>query len=130
MAVTDAAKRIEADHFRLAFPDSRILLAPAQDKVSGALLAVDSDDLVIGATRAARLSLGLAAESLNKPIPAADILGRSALASGELREAERAVLQRALARADGNIAAAARLLGISRATLHRKLNRLEMARTH
>jgi len=48
--------------------------------------------------------------------------------SGELRDAERAVVQRALARASGNVAAAARLLGVSRATLHRKLNRLEMSR--
>lgn len=130
MAVTEAAKRIEADNFRLAFPNSRILLAPTQDKVSGALLAVDGDDLVIGATRAARQSLGLTADSLSRPIPAADLLGSSDLATGELRDAERAVLQRALARADGNVAAAARLLGISRATLHRKLNRLEMSRPH
>lgn len=130
MAVSEAAKRIEADNFRLAFPNSRILLAPAQDKVSGALLAVDGDDLVIGATRAARQSLGLTAESLLRPIPAADLLGHNELANGEFRDAERAVLQRALVRADGNVAAAARLLGISRATLHRKLNRLEMSRPH
>lgn len=130
MAVSDAARRIEADHFRLVFPNARILLAPAQDKSAGALLAVDSDDLVIGANRAARQALGLNSDSLRKPLPAADILGKNELAGGELREAERAVVQRALARADGNVAAAARLLGISRATLHRKLNRLEMSRRH
>ncbi|EBV3599892.1 hypothetical protein DOI34_25340, partial [Salmonella enterica subsp. enterica serovar Virchow] len=114
--------------FRLAFPDSRILLAPAQDKSSSALLAVDHNDLVIGATRAARQSLGLTAEGLRKQIPAADIFVRGELEGGELQDAERAVLQRALARSQGNVAAAARLLGISRATLHRKLNRLEMGR--
>jgi transcriptional regulator of acetoin/glycerol metabolism len=130
MAVSDAARRIEADHFRLAFPNARILMAPTQGKGAGALLAVDGDDLVIGATRAARQSLGLTAESLKKPIPAADLIGRSELAGGELRDAERAVVQRALARVDGNVAAAAKLLGISRATLHRKLNRLEMSRPH
>ncbi len=54
MAVSDAARRIEADHFRLAFPDARILLAPTVDRGAGALLAVDGDDLVIGASRAAR----------------------------------------------------------------------------
>jgi len=130
MAVSDAARRIEADHFRLAFPNARILMAPTQDRGAGALLAVDGDDLVIGATRAARQSLGLTAESLSKPIPATDLIGKGELAGGELRDAERAVVQRALARADGNVAAAAKLLGISRATLHRKLNRLEMSRPH
>lgn len=130
MTVAEAARRIEADNFRQAFSDARILLAPSGDKHSGGLLAVDRDDLVIGATRAARLSLGLTSEQLAKPLPASDLLGRGELGGGELREAERAVLQRALARADGNVAAAARLLGISRATLHRKLNRLEMARAH
>jgi transcriptional regulator of acetoin/glycerol metabolism len=130
VAVTDAARRIESDHFRLAFPKARILLAPAADKTAGALLAIDDDDLVIGATRAARIALGLTPESFEKPIPAADLLGRKALSGGELRDAERAVLQRALARVDGNVAAAARLLGISRATLHRKLNRLALTRTN
>lgn len=130
MAVTDAARRIEADLFRLAFPKARILLAQEQDKGAAALLAVDQDDLVIGATRGARLALGLTAESFSRPMPAGDLLGRGVMAAGELREAERAVLSRALARADGNIAAAARLLGISRATLHRKLNRLELHRQH
>jgi transcriptional regulator of acetoin/glycerol metabolism len=130
MTVSDAAQRIEADLFRLAFPNARILLAPEQDKVAGALLAVDGDDLVIGATRATRLALGLTSESLAKPLPAADLIGKSVMAGRELREAERVVLQRALARVDGNVAAAARVLGISRATLHRKLNRLELHRTH
>ncbi len=129
MAVADAARRIEAENFRQAFRDARILLAPAHDKQTGGLLAVDRDDLVIGATRAARLSLGLTSDRLARPLPAGELLGKAEL-GGELREAERAVLQRALARANGNVAAAARLLGISRATLHRKLNRLAMSRTH
>lgn len=129
MAVADAARRIEADNFRQAFSDARILLAPTQDKHSGGLLAVDRDDLIIGATRAARLSLGLSAEQLTRPLPAGDLLGK-AEQSGELRNAERAAVQRALARANGSVTAAARLLGISRATLHRKLNRLDLPRDH
>ncbi|TIO69258.1 MAG: sigma-54-dependent Fis family transcriptional regulator, partial [Mesorhizobium sp.] len=32
--------------------------------------------------------------------------------------------------ADGNVSAAAQALGISRATLHRKLNRLDVHRPH
>ncbi|WP_312795243.1 helix-turn-helix domain-containing protein, partial [Tianweitania sp.] len=40
------------------------------------------------------------------------------------------VLQRALARAGGNVSAAAKLLGISRATMHRKLNKTGLERPH
>jgi transcriptional regulator of acetoin/glycerol metabolism len=36
------------------------------------------------------------------------------------------VLQRALLRAGGNVSAAAKALGVSRATLHRKLRRFEI----
>ncbi|CAB4325718.1 transcriptional regulator [Brucella sp. 191011898] len=48
----------------------------------------------------------------------------------DMAESERGVILRALARAEGNISAAAQLLGISRATLHRKLNRLKIIRSH
>ena len=128
VAVIDAARRIEAENFRLAFPRARILLAP--DKGSGALIAVDADDLVVGATRSARLALGIAQGRLQKSMPAADLLYGGAKVAEDLAEAERGVLQRALVRADGNVSAAAQTLGISRATLHRKLNRLDVHRPH
>ena len=128
MAVGDAVRRIEAENFRLAFPHARVVLAPTPDHSSAALLAVDRDDLIIGATRSARLALGLNSESFTQPLPAADLLGG---ARGESFDgAERAVVQRALARARGNVSAAAETLGVSRATLHRKLARLGIRRTH
>ncbi|MER9839367.1 GAF domain-containing protein [Mesorhizobium sp. M0145] len=130
MAVLDAARRIEAENFKMAFPKARILLAPVPDKGSGALIAVDADDLVVGATRSARLALGITQQCLDKPMPAADLLGWAESGPEILAEAERGVLQRALARADGNVSAAAHALGISRATLHRKLNRLDVHRSH
>ncbi|MER9364096.1 helix-turn-helix domain-containing protein [Mesorhizobium sp. M0500] len=130
MAVVDAARRIEAENFKMAFPKARILLAPVPDKGSGALIAVDADDLVVGATRSARLALGITQQCLDKPMPAADLLGWAEGGPEVLAEAERGVLQRALARADGNVSAAAHALGISRATLHRKLNRLDVHRSH
>jgi transcriptional regulator of acetoin/glycerol metabolism len=130
MAVTDAARRIEADHFRMAFPNARILLAPAVDRNAGALVAVDADDLVIGATRSARLALGLTQASFGKQILAADVLGEAGRGGEDLLEAERSALQRALARTGGNVSAAADQLGISRATLHRKLKRLALTRPH
>lgn len=130
VAVIDAARRIEAENFRQYFHDARILLAPVADRAAGALIAVDKDDLVIGATRSARLALGLTDEALASPLPAADILGVHADPREDMVDAERAVILRALARAEGNISAAAGILGISRATLHRKLNRLKIIRPH
>ncbi|TIL95010.1 MAG: sigma-54-dependent Fis family transcriptional regulator [Mesorhizobium sp.] len=130
VAVVDAARRIEAENFKMAFPKARILLAPITDKGSGGLIAVDADDLVVGATRLARLALGITQKSLRKALPAADLLGGARKVTEVLAEAERGALQRVLARTDGNVSAAAAALGISRATLHRKLNRLDLHRSH
>ena len=44
--------------------------------------------------------------------------------------AERSAVQQALARTGGNVSAAAEALGISRATLHRKIARLGLGRGH
>jgi transcriptional regulator of acetoin/glycerol metabolism len=77
-AVADAARFIEAENFRLAFPKARILLAPTGDRYGSSLLAVDRDDLVIGATRAARIGLGVNSATLKRPTPAADLMGRAA----------------------------------------------------
>jgi transcriptional regulator of acetoin/glycerol metabolism len=41
-------------------------------------------------------------------------------------DVQRSVLQRALLRSRGNVSAAAKALGVSRATLHRKLKRFEI----
>ena len=125
LAAQDAARRIEAEAFRLAFPDARVLVAPGMDKSGCGLIAIDRDDLVIGATRAARQALGLTAESLVRPRPVADIIG---VPEGDLDAAERGVLQRALARTDGKASAAAQALGIGRATFYRKLKRLGLSR--
>jgi transcriptional regulator of acetoin/glycerol metabolism len=130
MAVNDAAVRIEAEWFRNAYPRARILVVPAADKGGRALIAVDADDLVIGATRAARQALGITQACLAKSLPAADLLGVAEKVVESLATAERGVLQRALARADGNVTAAAEALGMSRATLYRKLQRLDLHRAH
>ena len=123
-AVADAARFIEAENFRLAFPKARILLAPTGDRYGSSLLAVDRDDLVVGATRAARAAFGVNSAALAQPIPAADLIGRAKAEGDDIDAAERAVLQRALARSSGNVSKAARDLNMSRATFHRKLNQL------
>ena len=128
VAVSDTAKQIEAECFRLAYPSARIMVAPVANKGSSALIALDADDLVIGATRVARLALGITQASLQKPVPAADLFKAAKNATEDLAAAERGALQRALARVDGNVTAAAESLGMSRATLHRKLKRLDIHR--
>lgn len=117
-SVQEAARRIEADLFRLRFATARLVMVP---DLLGALLAVDGDDLVIGASRAARNHFGLKGDLTRAPLPCADLLGQAGAET--LEDGERAVIARALARSGGNASAAARSLGISRATFHRKLAR-------
>ncbi|WP_448043639.1 GAF domain-containing protein [Bradyrhizobium liaoningense] len=125
LATGEAARRIEADLFRKAFANARIVLTQAADGSCSGLVAVDADDLVIGATRSARVALGIAPGRALQPVPAADLLGGDT-ARDHLAGGQRAVLQRALLRAGGNVSAAAKALGVSRATLHRKLKRFEL----
>ncbi|OJF96812.1 helix-turn-helix domain-containing protein [Pararhizobium antarcticum] len=126
-AVRDAAARIEANLFHRAYAGARILLVPAEGKSAPALLAIDRDDLVLGATRAARLRLNIDDRRIAAGIAAADLLGEDAGSEGtDLPDAERAALRRVLSRAGGNVSQAADILGISRATLYRKMRRLSM----
>ncbi len=123
LTVQDAAQRVEADLFRASFSGARILSAGGGEGAPQGvmLLAIDRDDLVVGATRAARRHLGIEAAMIGQK-PAADLLeggGPSGLAA-----AERAEMARALARRRGNVTAAARDLGIGRATFYRKAHAL------
>jgi transcriptional regulator of acetoin/glycerol metabolism len=68
--VAQTARQIEADTFRAAFPTLRILHADADDSEAATLLAVDGDDIVIGATRGARKAYGLATTGPITPVPA------------------------------------------------------------
>ncbi|NBB64872.1 GAF domain-containing protein [Pseudomonas sp. ODNR1LW] len=125
--VADAARAIEAQTFRQAFAQARIVLAgDLGERNTAALLAVDKDDLVIGATRAARLALSITDERIAAQLAASEVLGAGGVQT-DLLEAERGAVRRALALNGGNVSAAARALGVSRATLHRKLHRLGLA---
>lgn len=122
--VRDAARQIERDYFCRHFEAHRIVLL-SDDAVTGtALLAVDRDDLVVGASRAARLQLRLDDTTLATPHALDQLLGEQARPSFE--DGDRAVLRRALACAHGNASEAARLLGIGRATLYRRMARAGM----
>ncbi|MFM6854146.1 MAG: GAF domain-containing protein, partial [Sphingopyxis sp.] len=74
--VQDAARRIERDFFVHAFAGSRIVMAP-DDGAGTAMLAVDRDDIVIGASRAARLRYRLTDASFARPRTATEILGEA-----------------------------------------------------
>lgn len=125
--VRDAAQRIEGNLFRRAFPGARILMLPSGNAAALSLLAVDQDDIILGATRAARLALRLDDSHLAAGIPASDALREDRHEKhADLADAERAALRRVLLRANGNITQAAALLGISRATLHRKMKKLSV----
>jgi transcriptional regulator of acetoin/glycerol metabolism len=126
-AVRDAALRIETNLFRSAFRGARILMVPSGGNPAAALLAVDKDDLILGATRAARLALKLDDAHIQAGVPAADALHEDRRDDGaDLVEAERSALRRVLSRHHGNVSQAAQQLGISRATMHRKMKKLAL----
>ena len=127
-AVRDSAGRIETNLFRRAFAGNRFVLVPNVSGTAAAILAVDRDDLILGATRAARVALKIDDARIAQGIPASDVLPelRRPVSGDDLMDAERAALRRVLSRTKGNVSQAAVLLGISRATLHRKLKKLDM----
>ncbi len=121
-AVREAARRIETANFRAVYAGARIVLTPEAD--ANALLAIDRDDMVVGATRAARRLHGITTHQVKSGLPASAILSRDDAGEEDLAGAERGVILRALARHAGNVSSAAAALRMSRATLHRKLKRL------
>ncbi len=63
-------------------------------------------------------------------IPAAEAFGPAAAGSPlDLHETEKKLIMQALATTNGNVTAAAKKLGISRRTLHRKINEMNAAKT-
>jgi len=122
--VLQTARKIEADNFRDRFHKERIVVADRDDTGSMMLFAVDQDDIVVGATRGARKAYGMPLEGKIAPVPGTDLFGRRDAGSSGFERAERAAVVRALVRAGNNVSGAARSLGVSRATLYRRMKRL------
>lgn len=124
-AVRSAARQIERNCFHSFFAKQMILALPAPaDEPSVSLLALDADRRIVGATHAARRKLGISAdESLDGGLGMTEVPRESGVPV-TFDEAERAVVLGALQQAQGNVTQAARVLGVSRATLHRKLRAL------
>ncbi|NBN64713.1 GAF domain-containing protein [Microvirga tunisiensis] len=118
LIVAEGARAVESDLFRAAYAGCRIVVADGHGAAGVSLLALDADDIIVGATRHARRALDLTDAVLSSAPAAAPYLGER---EGEGRGSDRAALRRALARARGNVSAAARDLGISRATMYRKM---------
>ena len=124
-SVSNFARRIETELFARAHPATRLILASPRGLRPDALLAVDPDDRVIGATRGARRLHALDNRALALKPNVDEMLARPA-ASDALAEVERRAIFRALARCGGNHSAAAKVVGISRSTLYRKLRSYEV----
>jgi transcriptional regulator of acetoin/glycerol metabolism len=126
--VREAAWQIEAANFVNVFCNARIISVPDHTRACVGLLAVDDDDIVIGATRAARLLLGITDSALRSGIPAMDLRREGADLDDTMVHAERGTIRRALVRTGGNVSASARALDISRATMKRKLKQFRLRR--
>lgn len=124
--VAQIARAVEADNFRASYANARIVVADRDDASISMLLAVDADDVVVGATRGARKAYGLKAQGEFAPVPASDLFGRGDGPVG-FEKAERAAVVRALVRANNNVSVAARDLAVSRATLYRRMKRLGLS---
>lgn len=124
--VRQTAKQIEANHFKSSFPNARIVVGDSDTFDTAMLFAIDNDDIVVGATRAARKAFGLEPSGPLTPRAAADLFCEDRT-SGNFEHAERTVVIQALARSSGNVSEAARTLGIGRATLYRRMRRLDIS---
>lgn len=116
--LVDAARRLERRSFLEAFRSRTVLLLGEGNGISLPMIALDDKRIVVGATFAARAMLGI--ENTEVASVCFD-LGAGTAGVPDFQEAERTVIEGALAMSQGKIAPAARLLGVSRSTLYRKL---------
>ena len=121
--VKNAARHIETQNFRAHFATERVVLAGQNIADPSALVAINSDDCIIGATRTARKLFGWALDNNLQPIAATDIFNDNQCETG-LRRGEKTAIVKAITRSNGNLSQAAVNLGIARATLYRRINRL------
>jgi len=97
----------------------------AMSCIDAPVYGAEGDDIVIGATRAARRAFGLKTQGAFRNVPLGDLIGHDTHSKGFAR-AQSAAIIRALVRADNNVSLAARELGVSRATLYRRMKELKI----
>ncbi len=123
----ETARQIEIANFRDVFSGFRIVLVGDNQTDHSMLIAVNSDDVVVGATRAARKYFDWNLQGPLPPIAATDIFYREDGLKG-FQKGEKTAIIKALTRNNGNVSAAAKALGVGRATLYRRMNRLGLGR--
>ncbi len=124
--VSQIAQNIEVSNFRAAYPKSRILMLSNETSEANSLLAVDQDDLVVGASRGARRRYLLGVGGTIDPCLVSDLLcdGKSDIG---FAKAERTAVLQALAQTGNNVSQAASRLKVGRATLYRRMNKLDIS---
>lgn len=119
-----SGRRIEEDLFRSRYAGEKILALGPADGCSSLFVAVNEAGEVTGATHAARTLMGWTDDMIHERPNLLTELETSTEIS--FKRAEKCVVRSALAATQGNVSAAARGLGISRATLYRKLKALNI----
>ncbi|NHN85259.1 Fis family transcriptional regulator [Acetobacter musti] len=118
-AVMQAGRRIEEQLFRARYTGGRVLTLGPADGCSSPLVSINDDGEITGATHAARVLTGWTDATIGEhPKLLTELEAGEALS---FQKAEESVIRSALALSKGNAAATARSLGISRATLYRKM---------
>lgn len=118
------ARQIEEKLFREFFPNDTIITLGLATESSTPLVALDRDGHVRGATHSSRVRMHWPEGELEHLPALMSFLDSEDELS--FRKAEVHVIRSALATTQGNISAAARTLGISRSTLHRKIRALNL----
>lgn len=119
-----SGRRIEEHLFREHYAGQKILTLGPAEGCSSLLVALNGDGDVTGATHAARRLMGWTDDMIkDHPNLLTELESGSEIS---LQKAEESVVRSALAASHGNVAATARSLGISRATLYRKMKGLHI----
>lgn len=122
--MTTTARKIEERLFREFFPNETIITLGLATASSTPLVALNTDGHVQGATHASRERMHWPEGELEHLPALMNFLDSEDELS--FRKAEVHVIRSALATTQGNVSAAARTLGISRSTLHRKIKMLNL----
>ncbi|AFW01157.1 transcriptional regulator Fis [Gluconobacter thailandicus F149-1 = NBRC 100600] len=118
------ARQIEERLFRQFFPNETIITLGLATESSTPLVALDPDGHVRGATHSSRMRMHWPDGELEHLPALMNFLDSEDELS--FRKAEVHVIRSALATTQGNVSAAARTLGVSRSTLHRKIKALNL----
>ncbi|MBM7067009.1 sigma-54-dependent Fis family transcriptional regulator [Actibacterium sp. 188UL27-1] len=122
--VQQIARQIEADSFRTAYAKARILDVLGASGGGAAFLAIDQDDVVVGATRNARHKYQLGGGGIIMPQLVSEILDTDDRPQVSFEKAERTTIVQALTQHNRNVSEAARALEIGRATMYRRMTKL------